>query len=115
MTEWLDYGITGVLALVLFAVGKYMYDRDRKMQDFLQALIVQARDEQKTHTDAWREMMQMAVEAQKDTSTALREILASMERHETRVDTRVGDILDEVRRITPASVSEVEDARPDQS
>lgn len=116
VADWLQVTAMALLGIVLTALGKYLYDRDKKSQEFMQRLITKASDQQEVHVTAWKELMLMAVRGQEGTTAVLTEIKGVCTQHEAASVMRHEDMKRELRLVVKTNPDSGEtDARPDKS
>lgn len=102
--DWLQYGAFGILLAVLIVVSYYIRGRDKFMeamistnmerQDDLMNIVTKRED---AHIAAWREMLLMAIAAQKETTGVLKELCTAVETHEVRQASRHSELKDRLR------------------
>lgn len=86
-----DWATMTPLALLgLFVIGAAVFIGKwlQKEQTFTQGLITSAAAQQKEHTEAWKELTQLAVKVQEGTIKGISEVQEAIKEHEQKAERR---------------------------
>jgi len=115
-TGWLDYGMAGLLALVLVGVGLFLRElvrkaneKDAATQKFMQDMITTANEERAAHMVAWQTTTEKVIAtqeknllAQDRTIAALEKVTDTMEGHCKEAEVRHRVVVGELRNLRSA-------------